>query len=76
MPRILKSIDIGVSPENVFNYVTNTSTQPDWIKFVQAVDITSGDGQSKGTTLGRRSPATNRIPTRKPSERSLVSGPY
>ncbi len=50
MPRILKSIDIDVSPENVFNYVTNTSTQPDWIKFVQAVDITSGDGQSKGTT--------------------------
>ncbi len=50
MPRILKSIDIGASPENVFNYVTNTSTQTDWIKFLKAVDITSGDGQSKGTT--------------------------
>ncbi len=50
MPRILKLIDIDASPENVFNYVTNTSTQTDWIKFVKAVDITSGDGQSKGTT--------------------------
>ena len=50
MPSILKSIDIEASPDNVFNYVTNVSTQPDWIKFLKAVDITSGDGQTKGTT--------------------------
>ncbi len=50
MARILKSIDIDSSPDNVFNYVTNVSTQPDWIKFMKAVDITAGDGKSKGTT--------------------------
>ena len=50
MPSILKSIDIEASPDNVFNYVTNVSTQTDWIKFLKAVDITSGDGQAKGTT--------------------------
>ena len=50
MPSILKSIDIDASPDNVFNYVTNVSTQPDWIKFMISVDITSGDGQTKGTT--------------------------
>ena len=50
MPSIRKSIDIEASPDNVFSYVTNTTTQPDWVKFLKAVDITSGDGQSKGTT--------------------------
>ncbi len=50
MPSILKSIDIDASPDNVFNYVTNVSTQPDWIKFLKEIDITSGDGQTKGTT--------------------------
>ncbi len=50
MARILKYIDIDASPDNVFNYVTNVSTQPDWIKFMKSVDITSGDGQTKGTT--------------------------
>ena len=50
MPRIRKSIDIDASPDNVFNYATNTTTQPDWIKFLKQIEITSGDGQSKGTT--------------------------
>ena len=50
MPSIRKSIDIDASPDNVFNYVTNTATQPDWIKFIKQVDITSGEGQGKGTT--------------------------
>ena len=50
MPSIRKSIEISASPENVFNYVTNPSTQPEWIKFIQAVEITSGDGRSMGTT--------------------------
>ena len=50
MPSFLKSIDIDASPDNVFNYVTNASTQPDWIMFMKSVDITAGDGQSKGTT--------------------------
>ena len=50
MPLIRKSIDVDASPENVFKYVTNPTTQPDWMHFVHEVDIISGDGQSKGTT--------------------------
>ncbi len=50
MPRVRKSIDIDASPENVFNYATNMTTQPEWIKFLEEIDITAGDGQSKGTT--------------------------
>ena len=50
MPRILKSIDIDASPDKVFSYVTNASTQPDWIKFMKQVDITSGGDLGKGTT--------------------------
>ncbi len=50
MPRILKSIDIDASPDKVFSYVTNAPTQPDWIKFMKQVDITSGGDLGKGTT--------------------------
>jgi uncharacterized membrane protein len=50
VPLIRKSIHISASPEDVFNYVTNTSTQPDWISFIREVEITSGDGKSEGTT--------------------------
>ena len=50
MPLIRKSIDIAASPEKVFDYATNTSTQPDWITFIREAEITSGDGKSEGTT--------------------------
>ena len=50
MPLIRMSIDISASPEDVFNYVTNSFTQPDWITFIREVEITSGDGKSEGTT--------------------------
>src|SRR3989304_9563412 len=50
VPRIRKTIEIEASPEHVFGYATNASTQPGWIKFLKEIDITSGDGQSRGTT--------------------------
>jgi len=50
VPLIRKSIDISASPQNVFDYVTDSSTQPDWITFIREVEITSGDGKSEGTT--------------------------
>jgi uncharacterized membrane protein len=50
LPRIRKTIEIEASPEHVFGYATNASTQTAWIKFLKQIDITSGDGQSKGTT--------------------------
>lgn len=49
MPSIRKSIDIDATPHNAFNYATNVTTQPDWIKFLKHIGITSGDGQSPGT---------------------------
>lgn len=49
MPRIRKTIEIDSSPDNVFKYVTNISTQPDWIRFIQEAEVVSGDGRSKGT---------------------------
>lgn len=67
MPTIRKAIDIEATPDNVFKYVTNTSSQPDWIKFLQGIDITSGDGQSRGTTdrcvvkLGPRAQAVDSL---------------
>ncbi len=50
MSLIRKSIDIGASPEKVFDYATSLSTQPDWITFVKEAEITSGDAKSAGTT--------------------------
>jgi uncharacterized membrane protein len=50
VPLIHKSIDIAASPGKVFDYVTDSSAQPEWITFVKKVEITSGDGKSEGTT--------------------------
>ncbi len=67
MPSIRKTIDIEASPEHVFNYATNASTQTDWVKFLKRIDITSGDGQSQGSTdrcvvkLGPRAQAVNAV---------------
>ncbi len=78
MPRILKSIDIDASPDKAFSYVTNASTQPDWIKFMKQVDITSGDGQSRGTTersifkLGPRAQAMDALWTEYDPPRSFA----
>ena len=67
MPRIRKTIEIEASPEHVFNYATSAATQTDWIKFLKQIDITSGDGQSRGTTdrcvvkLGPRAQAVDAV---------------
>jgi uncharacterized membrane protein len=50
LPRIRKSIEIEASPENVFNYVANPATMPDWVNFIREAEVVSGDGKSKGTT--------------------------
>ena len=49
MPQIRKSINVSVSPDNVFGYVTNPKTIPDWVRFIREFQITSGDGKSAGT---------------------------
>jgi uncharacterized membrane protein len=76
--RIVKSIVIDASPENVFNYATNAATQPDWVNFVREIEITSGDGQSKDTTdrcvikLGPRAQAVEAVWTEYDAPRTFA----
>ena len=78
MPRIRKTIEIEASPEHVFSYATNASTQTGWVKFLKQVDITSGDGQSKGTTdrcvvkLGPRAQAVDAVWTEYDAPRAFA----
>ena len=78
MPRIRKSIEIEASPEHVFNYATNASTQTGWVKFLKQIDITSGDGQSRGTTdrcvvkLGPRAQAVDAVWTEYDAPRAFA----
>ena len=78
MPRIRKTIEIEASPEHVFSYATNASTQTDWIKFLSQIDITSGDGQSQGTTdrcvvkLGPRAQAVDAVWTEYDAPRAFA----
>lgn len=78
MPLIRKSIDVSASPQNVFDYVTDPPTQPDWITFIREVQITSGDGKSEGTTdrsvfkLGPRSQMLDAVWTEYDPPRSFA----
>ena len=78
MPRIRKTIEIEASPEHVFNYATNASTQTGWVKFLKQIDITSGDGQSQGTTdrcvvkLGPRAQAVDAVWTEYDAPRAFA----
>ena len=78
MPRIRKTIEIEASPEHVFSYATNASTQTGWVKFLKQIDITSGDGQSQGTTdrclvkLGPRAQAVDAVWTEYDSPRAFA----
>ena len=78
MPRIRKTIEIEASPEHVFSYATNASTQTGWVKFLKRIDITSGDGQSQGTTdrcvvkLGPRAQAVDAVWTEYDAPRTFA----
>ena len=78
MPRIRKTIEIEASPEHVFSYATNASTQTGWVKFLKQIDITSGDGQSQGTTdrcvvkLGPRAQAVDAVWTEYDAPRAFA----
>ena len=78
MPRIRKTIEIEASPEHVFGYATNASTQTGWVKFLKQIDITSGDGQSQGTTdrcvvkLGPRAQAVDAVWTEYDAPRAFA----
>jgi uncharacterized membrane protein len=78
VPRIRKTIEIEASPEHVFSYATNASTQTEWVKFLRQVDITSGDGRSQGTTdrcvvkLGPRAQAVDAVWTEYDAPRTFA----
>ena len=50
MSRIVKSIQIDAPKDQVFTYATDVGKQAEWIVFVKEMEVTSGDGQSRGTT--------------------------
>ena len=50
MPRIVKSIDIDAPREHVFAYAADAGKQPEWTTFMKEIEITSGDGKSRGST--------------------------
>ena len=50
MARVVKSIRIDAPREHVFALATDVTRQPDWTTFVKEGLITSGDGNSAGTT--------------------------
>jgi uncharacterized membrane protein len=50
MSRIAKSIQIDAPQDQVFAYAADVEKQPNWIVFIKEIEVTSGDGHSRGTT--------------------------
>ena len=50
MSRIVKSIQIDAPQDQVFTYAADVGKQAEWIVFIKEIEVTSGDGQSRGTT--------------------------
>ena len=49
MPRIRKHIEIQAPRDQVFALAADPSQQPEWVIFLEEVEVTSGDGKSAGT---------------------------
>jgi uncharacterized membrane protein len=50
MLRVVKQIEIDVAREHVFAHVADVQNMPQWTTFVREIEITSGEGKSRGTT--------------------------
>jgi uncharacterized membrane protein len=50
MSRIVKSIQIDAPQDQVFDYAADVGKQAEWIVFIKEIEVTSGDGHSRGTT--------------------------
>ena len=50
MPRLDAAIDIKVSPEKVFTFISDVETQPLWARWSKEVEITSLSRRGLGTT--------------------------
>jgi carbon monoxide dehydrogenase subunit G len=50
MPRLDNSIDINVTPEQVFAFVADVTTHPDWVKWTKEAEVTSLEANGVGAT--------------------------
>ena len=50
MPRLDHSIDIGVPADQVFAYVADITTHPEWVKWTKRAEVTSIEKNGVGAT--------------------------
>ena len=50
MPRLDNSIDIKAPVDEVFSYVSDITTHPEWVKWTKDAEVTSVEGKGVGTT--------------------------
>jgi uncharacterized membrane protein len=50
MPRLDNSIDINAPAEQVFAFVADVTTHPEWVKWTKAAEVTSIESNGVGAT--------------------------
>jgi uncharacterized membrane protein len=50
MPRLDNSIDIKASPDQVFAYLADVTTHPEWVKWTKDAEVTSVEPKGIGST--------------------------
>ena len=50
MPRLDNSIDIKLPKERVFEYVSDVTHRPEWVKWTKRAEVTSLDSRTVGST--------------------------
>jgi uncharacterized membrane protein len=50
MPRLDNSIDIKLPKERVFEYVSDVTARPEWVKWTKRAEVTSTESRSVGAT--------------------------
>jgi uncharacterized membrane protein len=54
MPRLDNSIDIKAPLETVFEYLTDITSYPEWVKWTKQAEVTSVEKQGLGVTTSER----------------------
>ena len=50
MPRLDNSIDIKLPKERVFEYVSDVTARPEWVKWTKRAEVTSMESRAIGST--------------------------
>lgn len=50
MPRLDNSIDIKATPDQVFAYLSDVTTHPEWVKWTKDAEVTSVEPKGVGAT--------------------------